>query len=180
MNLEKYIEKNRSDFDCEEPSVDLWAKIEGKLPEKKATKSKFHPLGKVFRMAAGIVFLLGIGYLIGQYWRPVTEQGEIAKLSPKYAKEVTQYTKFIDQKRAELKRLSTENPALFAEFETELNDLELEYQSLKKSLPKNPNQEELIGAMIINLEWQLNILNQQLEIIRKVNKNSDEKSNELA
>ncbi|MFT6204416.1 MAG: putative RNase H-like nuclease (RuvC/YqgF family) [Spirosomataceae bacterium] len=180
MDLEKYIKENRADFDCEEPSEGLWARIENKLPEPQTVKPKVFSLRKTFRMAASIVFLIGIGYLIGQYWRPVTEQSEIAKLSPKYAKEVMQYTKFIDEKRSELKRLTSENPALFKDFATELNDLENEYKSLKNSLPKNPNQEELLGAMIINLEWQLNILNQQLEVIRKINEDTDEKSTELA
>lgn len=180
MNVEKYIKEHKADFDCEEPSGDLWEKIERKLAEPEVAKNQQINWKKTFRMVASIIFFIGFGYLIGQYWRPVMEQSEIAKLSPNYAKEVTQYTKFIDQKRTELKRLTAENPGLFAEFETELNDLEFEYQSLKKSLPKNPNQEELLSAMIINLEWQLNILNQQLDIIRKINKNTDEKSNELA
>jgi hypothetical protein len=180
MDLDKFIRENRTDFDRKAPSEGLWASIESKLPEPQPVKRKEFSLGKAFRMAASVVFLIGFGYLIGQYWRPVTEQSEIAKLSPKYAKEVMQYTIFISEKRAELKRLTTEKPALFEEFKTELNDLEIEYQSLKDSLPKNPNQEELLGAMITNLEWQLNILNQQLEIIRRINENTDEKANELA
>jgi predicted RNase H-like nuclease (RuvC/YqgF family) len=180
MDLDKFIKENRADFDYKIPSEGLWASIESKLPEPQPVKRKEFSLGKIFQMAASVAFLIGFGYLIGQYWRPITEQREIAKLSPKYAKEVTQYTTFISEKRAELKQLTTENPALFKEFETELNDLEIEYQSLKNNLPKNPNQEELLGAMIINLEWQLNILNQQVEIIRKVNEDTDEKANELA
>jgi hypothetical protein len=39
---------------------------------------------------------------------------------------------------------------------------------LKDQLPKNPNQEELLKAMIQNLQWQIDLLNQQLNIIQKI------------
>lgn len=179
MDVEKFIRENRADFDCQTPSADLWSKIEDKLPEPKQAKFYHRSFLSVFRMAASVVLLIGIGYLIGQYWRPITQQSDIARLSPKYAKEVTEYTSFISAKREELQKLTTENPELFKEFKTELENLETEYQSLKNSLPKNPNQEELLTAMIQNLQWQLEILNQQVEIIRKINENTNEKAAEM-
>lgn len=179
MDLEKFIIENRAEFDCKSPSNDLWEKIERKLPEPRKNTETRIGFQSTLRMAASIIFLIGIGYLIGQYWQPVTEQSDIAKLSPQYAKEVTQYTSFISAKREELKRLTTENPELFNEFKTELDNLETEYKSLKESLPKNPNQEELLSAMIQNLQWQLDILNQQLDIIKKINENTNEKAPEL-
>ena len=38
-NLEKFVNRNRSEFDTEHPSTDVWSKIEKTLPVKKAAKS---------------------------------------------------------------------------------------------------------------------------------------------
>ena len=73
----------------------------------------------------------------------VTHQPEVVAASPTYAKEVVQYTRLIDTKRAELKQMTEDNPALYQEFATDLDRLENSYQSLKSDLPQNPNQEML-------------------------------------
>jgi hypothetical protein len=40
---------------------------------------------------------------------------------------------------------------------------------LQKQLPKNPNHEQLLEAMIQNLQLQMKLLNQQLDIIKQIN-----------
>lgn len=180
MKLEKFIKNNREVFDTLEPSADLWSRIEGQLESSSKKKGSFRWGGlRIFSMAASVVILIGIGYLIGQYWRPVTENPDIARLSPDYAKQVTTYTSFITEKRAELQQMTADNPALFRQFKVELEALESDYSKLKADLPKNPNQEELLKAMIQNLEWQMQILNQQLSIIEKIKKTQTKSKNEM-
>ena len=70
--LEKFITTNKSAFDTHEPSVDLWAKIESKLPEIVQETKVIELKNKGFlarlttlpfwQIAAGIVLVLGLGF----------------------------------------------------------------------------------------------------------------------
>jgi hypothetical protein len=128
-----------------------------------------------WRIAASIALVVGlgwVGYRVNQNYG-VTEVPEVAFANPGYAKQVTQYTQLIDNKRAELRQMTESDPALYKEFAVELDQLERSYQNLKADLPKNPNQETVIQAMIQNLQWQIDLLNQQLDIIQRIkNKNN--------
>ena len=128
-----------------------------------------------WRIAASIALVVGlgwVGYRVNQNYG-VTEAPVVAFANPGYAKQVTQYTQLIDNKRAELRQMTESDPALYKEFAVELDQLERSYQNLKADLPKNPNQETVIQAMIQNLQWQIDLLNQQLDIIQRIkNKNN--------
>ncbi|WP_020596399.1 hypothetical protein [Spirosoma panaciterrae] len=199
-NLERFVRDNREDFDDKEPSVDLWKKIEAGLdkasldnpPIVQNNGSPFVAVHKNrpasggrqigwptldWRVAASIAVLLLAGcflYMNKQYG--VTRQPELVAANPTYAKEVVQYTQLIDNKRAELKQLTEDNPALYQEFAIDLDRLENSYRALKADLPKNPNQEVLIQAMIQNLQLQINLLNEQLRVIERIKDQSHETS----
>ena len=104
----------------------------------------------------------------------VARQPELVAANPGYAKEVVQYTRLIDDKRAELKQMTEGNPALYKEFASDLDRLENSYRSLKADLPQNPNQEVLIQAMIQNLQFQINLLNEQLRVIHRIKQQTNE------
>jgi len=195
-NLERFVRDNREAFDDKEPPGNLWKKIEAGLdvPALGETPSNnVSPFQQVYknpsqfgsrqigwpgldwRVAASIAVLLLAGcflYMNSQYG--VTNQPEVVAASPAYAKEVVQYTKLIDDKRDELKQMTEGNPALYAEFATDLDRLEKSYQSLKADLPKNPNQEVLIQAMIQNLQFQIDLLNEQLRVIQRIKQQTNE------
>lgn len=195
-NLERFIRDNREDFDNKEPSGNLWQKIETGLEisgldqQKPDTVSPFQQIHRNhsqsggrqigwpnldWRVAASVAVLLLAGaflYMNQQYG--VTRQPEVVVASPTYAKEVVQYTQLIDTKRAELKQMTESNPALYQEFAQDLDRLENSYQSLKSDLPKNPNQEVLIQAMIQNLQLQINLLNEQLRVIERIKQQTHE------
>jgi hypothetical protein len=203
-NLERFIRDNREAFDDKEPSGSLWQKLEAELVKQVPDRSS--PFQNIYkntsrtggsqtgegarlsgrqigwprldwRVAASIAVLLLAGaflYMNQQYG--VTHQPEVVAASPSYAKEVVQYTQLIDDKRAELKQMTEDNPALYQEFATDLDRLEKSYQSLKSDLPKNPNQEVLIQAMIQNLQLQINLLNEQLRVIQRIKQQTHETS----
>lgn len=178
---------------------------ENKIPEITAkTASKDAALGKIvhedfqnggsynpffrkvsknlnWRIAASIALIVGlgwVGYRINQNYG-ITEAPEVAMTDPGFAKQVSQYTQLIDNKRAELRQMTESDPALYKEFAVELDQLERSYQNLKADLPKNPNQETVIQAMIQNLQWQIDLLNQQLDIIQRIKNKNNHASNKL-
>jgi hypothetical protein len=200
-NLERFVRDNREAFDDKEPPNNLWQKIELGLdkqqPDKESPFRQIHkgpPLSEGdqtgvarlgsrqigwptldWRVAASIAILLLAGafiYMNQQYG--VTHQPDVVAASPMYAKEVVQYTRLIDDKRAELRQMTEDNPALYQEFASDLDRLEKSYKSLKADLPQNPNQEMLIQAMIQNLQLQINLLNEQLRVIQRIKQQTHE------
>lgn len=191
-NLERFVRDNREAFDDQKPLNDLWRKIETGLeksspnhvdPGQTSPFQQIHKRSHTLwtrvipdcRVAASVAVLLLAGsFLYVNYQYGVSHQPEVVAASPTYAKEVVQYTRQIDDKRAELKQVTEDNPALYREFATDLDRLETSYQSLKADLPQNPNQDMLIRAMIQNLHYQINLLNEQLRVIQRIDRQTNE------
>jgi len=130
-----------------------------------------------WRVVAAVALAVGLGWYANHLNQKYSliEQPSMALNSPSFAKQVSQYTQLINTKRAELRTMTETNPDLYREFAVELNQLERSYQNLKSDLPQNPNQETVIEAMIQNLQWQIDLLNQQLSIIQRIkSKNNNE------
>ena len=190
--LKRFVRDNREAFDGVEPSDELWNKISERLPEpifhigeaevKQVIHKNFQNGGQLskistvfsvlgnWKVAAAIILGLGLSFMVYQLDNKyqLTEQPEIVMTSPALAKQVSQYTQLVDDKRVELRNMTKSDPELYKQFAKELDQLELSYQNLKADLPENPNQETLIEAMIQNLQLQIDILNQQLQIIQKI------------
>ena len=178
--LERFVRDNREDFDVFEPRADLWKDLEKGLGHKE------RPLGlgligfntsrrMVWQIAASITLIIGLGgfwYFNHQYG--VTEQPVMVAFSPANARTVQQYTRLIEDKRGELKTVMESNPALYQQFAADLDRLEKTYQNLKQELPKTPNQEIMIQAMVQNLKTQIDLLNQQLIIIQRIKQQHNE------
>jgi hypothetical protein len=178
-NLEQFIQNNREAFNnCEAPAG-LWDKIDKSLGKEiiqnsepdeiiiKFKKSSISKL-KIWAMAASLVLL--IGYSLVFYLNNKSDSTEqiVADVAPQYGDKMVQYTSLIESKREEIKQIETHDPVMYKEFATEIEKLNQDYQNLQTELPKTPNQEELVEAMIQNLRVQLDILNRQLIIIQKV------------
>ena len=180
--LERFIRDNREDFDAFEPSANLWDKLSQQLPADNSANLELggQPLRKqksffpIFfsknsiKIAASVLLVSGLCFFFNQYQKSNNPDAVVANVSPDNAKAVFQYASLIERKRDELKVLEIEDPHLYQEFASEVDHLDLEYEKLKTELPKSPNQEEVIQAMVQNLQSQLGVLNQQLQIIQKI------------
>lgn len=167
--LKNYISENKEAFDIHEPSENLWLKIDQKLTTPVQGKEIAFKPKRWFnwQMAASVVLLLSIGFLAGKYFSPVNENKEIINLSSKYGSEVIQYASFIEKKKKQLNSYAESAPELMLDFNEDLQELNGSFQSLKNDLPNNPNQEEILERMIDNLEWQMQLLDQQLDILKE-------------
>ncbi|MBS1949318.1 MAG: hypothetical protein JST47_16285 [Bacteroidetes bacterium] len=83
--------------------------------------------------------------------------------------EMAHYAKLVEIKHRELKTLAKEEPLLFQQFSSDVNKLDSVFHSLEIKLSKNQNSEELIEAMIQNLQLQMQLLNKQLSIVKQLN-----------
>ena len=119
-------------------------------------------------MAASLTVL--VGYVLAFYMNNKSNSTEqiIADVAPQYGDKMVQYTSLIESKRIEIKQIETHDPEMYKEFASEIEKLNQDYQSLQTELSQTPNQEDLVKAMVQNLQVQLDILNRQLKIIEKV------------
>lgn len=182
--LERFVRDNRDGFDVFLPQDSLWDRIENSIPsvstEPQKKVKRLHNPYFDWRIAAGVILALGVGYLFylnKEYG--VTRDPGVALKVPAYAREFNQYNVMIDEKRNEIFKLASNNPELYKDFSADLKSLENSYQNLKSDLGNAPNQEALIRAMIENLQYQVDLLNQQLTILQRIKKatQSHEKNN---
>ena len=188
--LERFVRDNRSGFDTEEPDTRLWEKIESRLaPPLQDTPRQLNnsrwkrQITYDWRVAAAVIVLFLAGILVyvnGEYG--LTRDPQMAIQLPAYAKEVNQYTQIINEKRSRIKKLAAHKPELYSDFASELDRLEKAYVGLRSELPQSPDPETLLHAMVRNLQWQVDLLNQQIiiiERIEKVNENEESDSDRI-
>ncbi len=94
--------------------------------------------------------------------------GEIKPPETGDNKEMYYYAKLIELKHEELKTLEKDEPLLYRQFSGDVQKLDSVYHSLKTQLPNNSNREQVIEAMISNLQLQIGLLNKQLDIIKQI------------
>lgn len=157
MRLEDYIKRHKEDAE-EQISDQVWNKINSKLPRKQ------NPWPRYFKYAAAILLFVGVGYIFGLK-KGYDSSSQIVNSNAT----LNTYTQKVNQKRARLETLVNNHPELEKTFAKDLSGLQIDFESLKKQLPNNPNQEIIIQAMIENLEWQIDLLNQQTKIAEKSN-----------
>jgi hypothetical protein len=75
----------------------------------------------------------------------------------------------VEIKHKELKAIQKDEPLLYKQFSADVYTLDSVYHSLQSQLPKNPNREQILEAMLQNLQLQMGLLNHQLDIIKQIN-----------
>jgi hypothetical protein len=177
-DLEGYIRAHRRALDDQNPPEKIWGLIEGQLtPQTKKTSFHVNMSLRIFRfsVAASVLVIFIAGWLLigrrgNDQSHPLVSGSNriIEEIDPGYAKQVSQFTSMIEKKQSEIKQIQGEEPVLYQEFAKDIERLDSSYNTLKFQLPENPNREQLLQAMISNLQLQTELLNQQLEIIQKI------------
>ncbi len=187
--LEQFIKDHRREFDGEEPDPRIWKRVNDEI------NSKTKP-GRVFKLnrmqwsaAAAIIIVIGGSILYMNLdngikpppgdgttvqTAPPAQSDIISDINPTYAKEVYHFTQLIELKQTQLKQIEKVDPVLYKQFMSDINKLDSSYLKLKEELPSNPNREQLLEAMIQNLQLQTELLNQQLQIIQKIKQSKNE------
>jgi hypothetical protein len=171
--LEDFMRANREEFDDMEPSADLWSRIEKQLPlqegaQQKKREAKTFSLGFVLRVAATVIVIMGVSFLL--FLRSQKSAGiDLAAINPEYAKQQVHYASLVETKRTELKQIAQSDPKLYKEFTDEIANMDSTYKKLNNDLATSPNQELVLQAMIQNLQIQTEVLNRQLSVIEQYN-----------
>lgn len=177
-NLEKFINKNRGDFDTELPGEDTWKKIEASLPVKKETR-KFSIRELYKWSAAAAIVCIALTSIYFLYVRqqkveivstenPVNNPDELNGIAPEYAAEVKQAFQAIETRQQELKNATTGQPELYKQFLDDLRVLDSAYRMLHTQAAQTPNRDVIMKAMMQNLQLQAELLYRQLLISNEI------------
>ena len=202
--LKEFVSEHRDEFDVFEPRPDLWQNIcqETQAPRKEAKvisikfgeRASFSADFLFMRVAAAIVLLLGCGltlFLMKQNTPDTStmvaasEQKVISNIAPEIVEVEAYYVSQIEEKKSELSEYDKKVLGLGdqKEIDRELARLDSSYLVLKKQLYTTPNTEEIVEAMVQNLQIRIEVLNRQLEVLQSIKKmertiNAELKENE--
>jgi hypothetical protein len=189
-NIEKFITQNREAFDSEEPDMKVWAAIQKGMKQGKSVRMV--PMYRLWQVAASIILLLGtgIGWLIYENKQlqknaalPLSVNAAFTvtldQIAPELAEAEDFYTRQIQLKSTELSRYDLKKLGLAKDYETELKKLNEAYDELKNDFYKT-GSERVVEAMIQNLQYRMELLNKQLEILEKVQKQTLQKNENLS
>jgi len=188
-NLEKFVNRNRSEFDTEHPSNDVWKKIEQTIPVKKK-EAKLFSLRDIYKFsAAAAVLCIVLTSVYFIYIRSqkndsatVAETGNstspLKGITPEYAAEAKQVFNAIETRQEELKEATADNPELYKQFLSDLQLLDSTYNMLQRQAAQTANKDVIMKAMLQNLQLQAELLYRQLMITNDIKKQTKQ-NNEL-
>lgn len=175
-NIKGFIEDHRDDFDDYDVPEGLWLDIERDIPIK---KERMVPLKTVLRIAAGFAILISISiYSIYNSGTKVQSANQISEVNgeelefsnyPELAEAAFYYQVRIDEATTELSNYKIDE----ADYES-IELLESELESLKDEFGDQVDNERLIEAMMQIYQYKLNMLENMLNQIKNIEKQSDE------
>lgn len=188
-NLERFVRDNREAFDQHQPNPALWDKIGEAIGAETKTTTRVINMGWARWAVAATLFLALAGtitYMMFFRSERATLAGKtktgseavdmvLDQIDPQYAKLISEFMEVIGEKQSELKKLEKDDPELYQKFSGDIQKLDVSYQVLRNTLNANPNTEQLLQAMISNLQMQIDLLNKQLSIIKQVKQPKSEK-----
>lgn len=185
--IESFITLHQSELEFYEAPLDLWEKISEKLPKEKKQEKIFtmrYTQKTLLRIAAVVLLMittgLGIWVNIPSQTTAVaieTEVPNIETVSSELAEAEAFYTSQINDKKQEIQGYLIENPEVGSEFQQGIEQLDSMYTSLKEELYQGNDSEKIMDAMIQNLQTRIEILNRQLEILKRIKELKNEKTN---
>ena len=183
-DFEKFIRKNRNDFDDAGPSDKVWKEIEKTLPIKK--EARRFTIRDIYKWsAAAAVFFIAVtsAYFIfinkGKYSHENSPAGTEEQRSPsrfesfnsvsmEFAAEFKEARQAVENRQKELRSAVASDPELYRKFQDDLNTLDSTYRLLRDQADQSMNRDVIIKAMIDNLQLQSELLGRQLMIIKEI------------
>ena len=164
--LESYIKQNQDKLDEQIPPAAVWNEIDAKLSGKTSVNKMVY-----WQAAAVIFFILSIGLLFNNF-RDDSSSNIIAGNNDEFDKTEQYYFNVIEDKEVLLTTYLEGYPDLAQDFKKDLLELGKNYQKLKVDL-KNNRSEEVLSALIQNLQLQQDLLNNQLKIIHQITEENE-------
>lgn len=203
--LEDFVRENREAFDRDEPGPELWQKLEASLPRPAGRTRRLNlswtAAALLVAAIAGLAYWLGKKEasvppqpIVRETIRPASaapdsirpvqvnraEQVATVPAAPPKTRQPEKpvYLVFERRVRQQLAALRLKRPemdGMTGYFDDNFRQLDSGYQNLKNRLLKNPGNPQLLAALQKHLQWQSELLEQQLTVIQQIQKHKNAK-----
>ncbi|MFT4736692.1 MAG: hypothetical protein ACI8QD_002024 [Cyclobacteriaceae bacterium] len=162
--FERFIKDNREDAE-KQAQLDAdkrWASISHKIS---ASQRKPRQLHLVWKVAASLLLISTLVLLTD---RMVNRQevSSINTVTEEFAAAEKYYSELIEDKRVQL--VAYQEEGLTVDFQQDIRRLDIMYKELQKTYQTASNDPKVIYALINNLQLRIDILNQQLGILERL------------
>lgn len=171
--LEKFIKAHRADMDDKEPRPDLWIDIANQVNSKREARKTTRTF--IWWRAAAVFLLFVTSLLVLEKYVSEPEPQEVV-INEQLQEAESFYTVLIAQKKEQVATLSRQLD-LDHDFANEIDELDSMYSALKNNLQQG-DEDNVVDAMILNLQLRIEILNRQLDIIQLIEKSKNFKDTE--
>jgi hypothetical protein len=187
--LEKFVKEHRDEFDSFEPRPDLWQDISKELHQKKTIKPLWPNRAHLWKYAAAIVLLIVASFITWHQLSPDPSTQQVAsnervqtipEIAPQLAEVETYYTSLIHQKKEQIGSYDLKALGIEDNLQQDVAGLDSSYTRLKRELANTPNKEQIMDAMILNLQMRMDLLNNQLKTLEKIKNINAKRKNEHA
>lgn len=165
--LKEFITRHRADFETDFPfEAESWKVIKSRLPVEKS-RPEYQLWWKV---AAVFLLVSTIGLLVERNMK----NNELAYYESYVLQQEQVYMEMISDRKATLTRFTT-TQQLPASFGVEIEKLDSLYNELKSDLTQGLHTDQLVDAMILNLQMRVAVLDRQIEILEQIQSLKKEK-----
>jgi septal ring factor EnvC (AmiA/AmiB activator) len=158
--LGQFIKDNKDDFDSEFSPENSWRTIESKISKTNSGNNL------IWMLAASIALLLSLGWLIydrAQLTDKISKLETLSVNNKPYSEIEKFYQQDIYEKTTLVNQISSNT---HVKVNTDLKSLNKKYEDLKTKIKEQGGHPQVVSAMIKNLQKQIEILEQQLTILR--------------
>jgi BMFP domain-containing protein YqiC len=160
-NIEDFINKNRNEFDSEEPDIKHFDNFKEKLGLQ--IKGKFSLSKKLMKYAAVLLIFLSLSTIAKIVFFTNFDKNEQLSTSYQNTEEFVEteqyYQKIYESSLNELKIISCESSDIQKNMiMQDIEELNKSYQELESELAKNPMDSRIKEAMISNYENKISLL----------------------
>ncbi|RED97444.1 hypothetical protein [Marinoscillum furvescens] len=166
--LENWVRKNRSAFDSEEPSQEVWRAIQAR------NRQKVNWWLYGWKSAAVLLLLCTCYLLYERQLDSSTSSAQEGQQAWVHQPVEAYYTELISSKTAAV--VGHGDQKLTREFLLEINRLEKQYKELQRAYHYQNEADRLENAMIQNLRLRLELLDRQLHILETQKEKRNEKA----
>ena len=164
--LENYINDNRSSFDDLTPSADLWNKISQDKQQSRGNTTRV-----ILYRISGAAAILIVALLSYTYFTiPTPKSNPISEFNKEILETEQYYNSKVMVKKKKVFMLTSSQPEIKNDIETELALLDTAMLELKNDLNENIANEEVVEAMIQNYRMKLQILEDILRYLEPAEK----------
>lgn len=175
--MKSYFDRHREEFDEQQPP-DLWSAIEEKLPAKRK-EEKLVPLRRVWQVAAGVAILISAAWIFSLREGNTDTLAIAEKKAPHTHRVVNEYPELeeasiyyqtkIDAAGEELKAYPLDDE----DFES-IKLLEDELIALRESLGSEPDDAQVVEAMIQIYRFKLDLMRDLLTQLKNEPQNGED------